>query len=125
MNEPPEPDRHDDWEKQPAFRELFLLHAPPLAAEALRAAGRHLYDALLETGLPERPEPWVRARVRALAEDLRFTGQVLATLGDAQVETALTRAEIGLSVGAQRWAGMVEEVARTIDEALQDAEEAR
>ena len=125
MNEPPEPDRRHAWETRPAFRELFLLHAPSLAAEALREAGRHLYDALLETGLPERPQPWVSARVRALAEDLRFTGQVLASLGDAQVETALTRDEIALSIRAQRWAEMVEAVVRNIHEALQEAEEAR
>ncbi|HSL82745.1 MAG TPA: hypothetical protein VLF66_08205, partial [Thermoanaerobaculia bacterium] len=71
------------WEDRPAFREVFLVHFPPEAADALRQAGRHLYDAVLEVDLYELDEPWVRARVRALAEDLRFSGQVLATLGAA------------------------------------------
>ena len=81
MNENPELPKPHDWEERPAFREIFLVHAPPLVAEALRETGRRFYEALLEAELPERPEPWVRARARALAEDLRFTSEVLASLG--------------------------------------------
>lgn len=125
MNEPRTPPSRHAWERRPAFRELFLIHLPPMAAEALSEAGRLFYDALLEAGLPERPEPWVRARVRALAEDLRFTGQVFETLGDARVEAGMTRAEIALSTRAQEWAERVDGVVRTIDEALDEDEESR
>ena len=56
------------WEERPAFREVFLIHFPPLAADAFREAGRHLYDAVLEHELREPEEPWVHGRVRALAD---------------------------------------------------------
>lgn len=125
MNEPPEPAPHHAWETRPAFRELFLVHVPPLAAEALRTAGGLFYDALLETGLPERPEPWVRARVRALAGDLQFTSQVFETLGEAQIEAGLTRDEIALSVQAESWAAEVMALVRAMEAALRSAEEPR
>jgi hypothetical protein len=123
MNEPPEAAPRHAWEERPAFRELFLLHAPPLAAEALRETGRHLYDALLECGFPEPAEPWVRSRVRALAEDLRFTGQVLASLGDAPVYAGLTAEEFALAVKADAWAAEVTALVQAMDRALGRAEE--
>jgi len=106
------------WEERPAFRELFLLHLPPPAAAALRQAGRYLYDAFLEQDLYELPEPWVRARVRALAEDLRFTGQVLASLGAAPVEAGLSRAESALAQRAEGWAVEIAVLTAAIEGAL-------
>ena len=123
MNEPPEPAPRHAWEDRPAFRELFLLHAPALAAEALRETGRQLYEALLECGFPERAEPWVRARVGALAEDLRFTGQVLASLGDTPMYAGLTAEELALTVKAAAWAAEVTAVVQAMDRALAGAGE--
>lgn len=124
MTEPPESAPRHAWETRPAFREFFLLHAPPLAAEALREAGRYFYDALLEHELREPDEPWVRARVRALAEDLRFTGEVLAYLGEARVEAGLSRGEIDLSTRAESWAAEVTAIVRAMEGALGSAGEA-
>lgn len=105
------------WEDRPAFREVFLVHFPPEAAEALRQAGRHLYDAVLEVDLYELDEPWVRARVRALAEDLRFSGRVLATLGAVRVEAGLTAEELALAMKAEAWAAEVERFADSLESA--------
>jgi hypothetical protein len=107
------------WEERPAFREVFLIHFPPLAAEAFREAGRYLYDAVLEHELREPEEPWVRARVRALAADLRFTPQVLSTLADARIDAGLTAEEMSLAMKAESWAGEVAAVALGIEGALE------
>jgi len=107
------------WEERPAFREVFLIHFPPLAAEAFREAGRYMYDAVLEHELREPEEPWVHARVRALAEDLRFTAQVLATLGDARIAAGLTAEEMSLAIKAESWAGEVAAIALGIEGALE------
>ena len=114
---PPEPPALA-WEERPAFREVFLIHFPPLAAKALRDAGRHLYDAVLEHELREPDEPWVRARVRALAADLRFSAQVLATLADARIEAGLTVEEMALAMEAEQWAGEVERFAEILEAAV-------
>jgi hypothetical protein len=106
------------WEDRPAFREVFLVHFPPEAADALRQAGRYLYDAVLEVDLYELDEPWVRARVRALAHDLRFSGQVLATLGAARVEAGLTTEEMALAMKAEAWAAEVERFADSLESAV-------
>ena len=106
------------WEERPAFREVFLIHFPPLAAESLREAGRHLYDAALEHEIHEPGGPWVRARVGALLEDLRFTAQVLATLGDARIEAGLTAEEMALAMKAETWAAEIAAVCLGIEGAL-------
>jgi hypothetical protein len=107
------------WEERPAFREIFLMHFPPLAADAFREAGRHLYDAVLEHELREPEEPWVHARVRALAADLRFTAQVLATLAEARIEAGLTADEFALAMKAETWSAEVAAVCLAIEGALE------
>jgi len=114
----PPPVTPASWEDRPAFREVFLVHFPPEAADALRQAGRHLYGAVLEVDLYELDEPWVRARVRALAEDLRFSGQVLATLATARVEAGLTAEELALAMKAEAWAAEVERFADSLESAV-------
>ncbi|HEX6199610.1 MAG TPA: hypothetical protein VF150_05040 [Thermoanaerobaculia bacterium] len=114
----PPPPTPAAWEDRPAFREVFLVHFPPEAADALRQAGRYLYDAVLEVDLFELDEPWVRARVRALAEDLRFSGQVLATLGAARAEAGLTAEELALAMKAEAWAAEVERFADSLESAV-------
>lgn len=115
---PPDDSSSPTWEDAPAFREVFLVHFPPLAAESLREAGRHLYYAVLEHELSEPDEPWVRARVRALAADLRFCAQVLATLADARVQADLTAEEMALAMKAEPWAGEVERFAEILEAAV-------
>ena len=125
VKQTPEPPPRHHWENRPAFRELFLLHAPPLAAEALREAGRHLYDAMLEAELAAPAEAWVRARVRALAEDLRFSGEVLASLGATRLEAELTAEEFTLAVESEAWTDEVMALVRAIERALGGAEGTR
>lgn len=125
MNETSEPRPRHDWEDHPAFREIFLLHAPPLAAEALRETGRLFYDALLETELPELTEPWVRARVRAIVQDLRFSADVLASLGGSQGTTDLTAEELSLAIRSETWAAEVMTLVRAIESALGGAAEVK
>jgi hypothetical protein len=73
---------------------------------------------VLEHELRELEEPWVRARVRALAGDLRFTAQVLATLADARVEAGLIPEELALAMKAESWAGDVERFAEVLEAAV-------
>ncbi|HSL83233.1 MAG TPA: hypothetical protein VLF66_10680 [Thermoanaerobaculia bacterium] len=117
---PPPPDDSTPlaWEDAPAFREVFLVHFPPEAADAFRQAGRHLYDAVLEVDLYELDEPWVRARVRALAEDLRFTALVLTTLAGTRLQAGLTAEEMALATKAESWAGEVDRFAASLEAAV-------
>ncbi|HSL81469.1 MAG TPA: hypothetical protein VLF66_01755 [Thermoanaerobaculia bacterium] len=115
---PPDDSTAFHWEDAPAFREIFLVHFPPEAAEALRQTGRHLYDAVLEVDLYELEEPWVRARVRALAADLRFTGLVLTTLASVRIEAGLTAEEMALATKAESWAAEVERFAASLEAAV-------
>lgn len=106
------------WEDTPAFREIFLVHFPPEAAASLRRTGRHLYDAVLEVDLYELDEPWVQARVRALAADLRFTARVFKTLTRAPLEAGLTDSERGLADRSLSWAAEVTAIVLSIEGAL-------
>lgn len=125
MTQTQDPARRPSWEDRPAFRELFLLSVPPVVAEALQEFGRHMYDAFLESDLPRRDEPWVRSRVRALARDLRFAAQVLASLGEARVEAGLTPEEMALSVEAESWARELSELVEAIEGSLANSGEER
>jgi hypothetical protein len=115
---PPDASTSSSWENAPAFREVFLVHFPPEAAESLRQTGRHLYDAVLEVDLYELNEPWVRARVRALAADLRFTALVLTTLASVRIEAGLTAEEMALATKAESWAEEVDRFAASLDAAV-------
>jgi hypothetical protein len=117
---PPPPDAATApaWEDAPAFREVFLVHFPPEAADAFRQAGRHLYDAVLEVDLYELDEPWVRARVRALAADLRFTALVLTTLAGVRLHAGLTAEEMALATKAESWAAEVDRFAASLEAAV-------
>ncbi len=73
-----------NWERFEGFCETFLLyftHAPDNAA--LRVVATLLYDLCLESGgilMPDHPEGWARAQVRAVLADLRFLQGFLASL---------------------------------------------
>jgi hypothetical protein len=115
---PPDDATPPAWEDAPAFREVFLAHFPPEAAHSLRQTGRHLYDAVLEVDLYELDEPWVRARVRALAADLRFTALVLTTLAGVRLQAGLTAEEMALAIKAESWAGEVDRFAASLEAAV-------
>jgi len=103
------------WEERPAFREVFLVHFPPGAAAAFREAGRRLYDAVLEAPVHAPDEPWVRVRLRALAEDLRFTGEVLSSLGEERVASGLSKEEMALAMRAEAWAADAARLAEAVE----------
>lgn len=106
------------WDDQPTFREHFLVHAPPRMAEALREAGRHLYDVFLEIDGAGPGEPRVHARIRALAQDLRSVGRVLASLDAGRARAALDPEEMSLALRAGAWAREVEEIAGAMEGSL-------
>lgn len=116
--------RECTWEERPAFRELFLVHFPPEAAESFRRAGRHLYEAALERSLHDPAEPWLRARLRAAAEDLRLAGQALGALAEERVEASLDREEMALAMKAEDWGEEVERLAAEVESALGSRAEA-
>lgn len=97
-----------------AFREVFLVHASGGGA-TLRRFGRYMYETLLEGGLQEAPTPSVRAQLRAVAEDLRFSGQVLAGLAAEAKGTGHTTEEKALAIKAESWSREVSELVRAME----------
>jgi hypothetical protein len=97
-----------------AFREVFLVHAPG-GGGTLRHFGRYMYETLVGSGAPEAPGPRLHTRVRAVAEDLRFSGQVLADLAAEAEEDRLTAEERALAMKASSWAREVSELVRAIE----------
>lgn len=116
---------HPSWEEQPVFRELFLVHAPPMAAASLREAGRHFYDAVLESGLPETGVPWVHSRLQALARDLRFTAQVLTSVAAEPEEVSLGPEERALAMKGGAWGREVADLANALGSAVGHSRENR
>lgn len=106
------------WEERPAFREIFLVHFPPEAAESFRRAGRSLYEAALVRSLHDPAEPWFRTRLRAAAEDLRLAGQALGALAEERVGTGLDREEMALAMKAEAWGEEVSRLAAEVESAL-------
>ncbi|HSL83427.1 MAG TPA: hypothetical protein VLF66_11670, partial [Thermoanaerobaculia bacterium] len=92
---------------------------------ALRLFGRYMYETLLDSALRESPPPALSARLRAVAEDLRFSAKVLAALGAARREADLTPEDVSLSLKAGSWAREVLELARAMDGAAGGAGEPR
>lgn len=97
-----------------AFREVFLLHAPGGGAP-LRRFGRYMYETLVESGVQGVVAQSVQARVLAAAEDLRFSGQVLAELSLETKEAGFTPEERALAMKASSWAREVSELVRSIE----------
>jgi hypothetical protein len=106
------------WEDAPTFREVFLSYLPLLAAEELRAAGRHLYLAVLEHDLSTPGEGWLLARVRAVVADLRFGAQVLASLAETPIFAGMTQADLDLARQMKVWAGEVVAVVLAVEGAM-------
>jgi hypothetical protein len=97
-----------------AFREVFLVHAPGTGT-ALRHLGRYMYETLVGSDIQEAPGPRAHARVLAVAEDLRFSGQVLAGLAQEAEADGLTAEETALAMKASSWAREVSELVRAIE----------
>ncbi len=108
-----------------AFREIFLLHVPAAGAATFRQFGRYMFDTLAEGGPREALEPRVGARVRALAEDLRFSAQALARLGGARAEGGRPPEEAALAKKAESWAREVLDLVRAMEAASAGAGEVR
>lgn len=114
LNEPTPPSLPDEWKERTAFREIFLVHASAGGAP-LRRFGRYMYETILQSGLPGAPAPPVHARFLAVAEDLRFSGQVLADLAAEADEDGVTAEESALAMKASSWAREVSELVRAIE----------
>lgn len=117
---PPSQPSAPSWEDRPAFREVFLLYFPEEAAEALRQAGARLYDAALEAGLDQvEPDRYVSCHARALAADLRFIAEALASAATAREAGLLEVGEHRLATACSVWAGEVAAIALNIEGALE------
>jgi hypothetical protein len=103
-----------------AFREVFVLHAPGGGA-TLRHLGRYMYETLIESGSREVLEPPVRARVRAAADDMRFSAQVLAELAAEAKDAGLPPEEAALAMKADSWAREILGLVRSIEGAAGSA----
>jgi hypothetical protein len=72
------------WEDSEGFRESFLLYFTRADANAaLRTVAMLLYDLVLDAGtvlMPDHPEGWARAQVRAALADLRHMQGYLESL---------------------------------------------
>lgn len=113
-------------EVSPAFRDVFLLHAPPRAAAALREVGRLMYLSLLE---PDLSEPgtrfFVSDQLRALAADLRFAGGMLSSLSAIRLQSGDPAEDKRLCRKAASWARQVSELVQGMEATLGTVEEAR
>lgn len=103
------------WKDRMAFREVFLVHAPPAGSRVLRQFGRYIYDTLMESASEEGALPGVGSQVRALAEDLRFSAQGLARLATVRRSPGLAPEELALAMKAESWAREVLELVRAIE----------
>lgn len=117
--------RLDRSENRLAFREIFLVHAPPAGVASLRQAGQYMFTTLLESRPAGEPAPPVADQARALAEDLRYSARELARLESASAGGGLSAEELSLSIKAGSWAREVFELARSIDGAAGSAGELR
>jgi hypothetical protein len=117
---PPPEAPADTWEDAPAFRELFLIYFPPEASDAFRQAGARLYEAALEVGLDQvEPDHYVQGHARALAGDLRFVAEVLASLAGAREDAHLSEGEHRLATACSVWSGEVAAIALNIEGAVE------
>ncbi|HSS50583.1 MAG TPA: hypothetical protein VLX28_16725 [Thermoanaerobaculia bacterium] len=123
----PEPPANDpafyayDWEDQPAFRNVFLLHfTKPEDRAALEHVGSMLYEMALEMSdkWPDWRENPTRAELRAVAVDLRHSAAFLASVGKEREFSSLESLEETLATMAGEWALMVARIARAIEMVL-------
>ena len=122
MSPPREPVLQSSWKDRMAFREVFLVNAPRGGAATLRQFGRYMYESLVASGLVDvaqsgAPAP-VPVQVRAVAEDLRFSAQVLSGLGSESGEAELNPEESALATKAESWAREVLELVRAMEGAV-------
>ncbi len=72
-----------EWEDEPTFREVFMLHfSDPDANDTMRRLGNLLYSFVLQYWgeWPNHPEGLIRTQLRAAVADLRHAQGYLATL---------------------------------------------
>lgn len=125
MQNPAPPSSFGEPDYRFAFREIFLVHAPPAGVASLRPTGRYMFSAVLESRPEGVPEPPIADQTRALAEDLRYSARELARLESSSACGGLSAEELSLSIKAGAWAREVFELARSIDGAAGSAGERR
>lgn len=126
MSAPPPPVASPSWKDRMAFREVFLVDLPTPGAATLRQFGRYMYETLVASDLVQAPDRRLPAPVeplvRAVAEDLRFSAQVLAGLGEVPEEAGLSAEESALARKAESWSREVLELVRAMEGAVAGAE---
>jgi hypothetical protein len=108
------------WNESDSFRETTLqLFDDPEDREALRQAGRVLYDLAVETSRDLGGEPsMTRAELRAIAADLRYTSGYCAMVRRSAEECSLDAADAALARFAGKLADRVGALVASIEERL-------
>jgi hypothetical protein len=108
------------WNEADSFRETTLQNFDdPADRDALRRAGRVLYDLAVETTRELGGESSVtRGELRAIAADLRYTSGYCVMVGRAAEECSLDAEEEALARFAGRLALRVGKLAASIEERL-------
>jgi hypothetical protein len=108
------------WNESDSFRETTLIWIDdPQDREALRQAGRVLYDLAVEVSRAMGGEPsMTRAELRAVAADLRYTAGYCASIGREAEESTLEPDDDALAHFAGRLAGQVGSLAAAIERTL-------
>jgi len=109
------------WERDsPAFRAIFLQHAPTTeAAETLRRFGRLLFHWILEYGPGAGPpESSTRSELRAGALDLRTAQSYLLHVAQGRIASDLPPEDERLAILAGNLAAEVGTVAERIEATL-------
>lgn len=118
MSDTANPGSPSGWRDRTAFRESFLVCVSPGSAGTLRQFGRYMFDTLVESGLEDLRSPRIRSEVNAVAEDLRFSAQVLLGLRSADDRFELRSEEAALAIKAESWGREILELVRVIESAV-------
>lgn len=108
------------WNEADSFRETTLhLFDDPADRDALRRAGRVLYDLAVETPRELGGESSVtRAELRAIAADLCYTGGYCAMVRRSAEECSLAESDDALARFAGKLAERVTALVESIEERL-------
>ena len=108
------------WNESDSFRETMLTFIDdPAARDAVREAGRVLYDLAVEasSGISERDSA-TRAELRAAQADLRYLHGYVESIGQEGAVSSLSADDEALSRFAGRLAGQLGSLVAAIERTL-------
>ena len=120
---PPPPPRElplppPGWEDMTGFRATFLILFPPALAGAFREIVGSLHDFACDQGLPDLPESFTRATLRAVRDDLRHLEGLLAHVARSRTASELDPGDNDLAAQAALHALQVRQIADALEAEL-------